>query len=166
MAGPPSHDFPEGSQAVSNQGGRPPSTQEVLPPEGAILREFALLINVPTAQSELRFAIRASDWHRLKRRVAHLEDRAPNVAAWYSIAFSIASSFAVSLFAILAGGGKTADWFTPGFLSVIVASLIVGFCLVSFERRLGLNTKRDLKELKTDMGEVESPFKDTPHSSK
>lgn len=113
---------------------------------------------LPQSEAEVRFAIRRSDWGRLKRCITICKrDSSPNLSGWYFFCFGIAASAGVSILPLFKATGL-APWIIPAYLCLTGAATIVGLVLVALNRYLNQNRGNRLDELEIDMGDIERGF--------
>lgn len=118
-------------------------------------------VAIPQSAAEMRFAIRKSDWERLKRNLLRCKsDISPNLSGWYFCCFGISGSAAVSMVPLVYATGL-AGWVVPTYGCVTVAAGMVGIVLMKIDRRFGHERKDRLDEVGIDMKDIEDGFGST-----
>jgi hypothetical protein len=115
-------------------------------------------VALPQSAAELRFAIRKSDWERLKRSIGKCRTGAsPNLSGWYFCCFGVAASAIVSIIPLAVATGVP-PWVVPAYWCVTVFATVLGVVLFVIDRRLGREKQDRLEELGIDMKDIESGF--------
>lgn len=115
-------------------------------------------IALPQSAAENRFAIRMSDWQRLKRSIGKCKTGAsPGLSGWYFCCFGVAASAIVSIIPLTIATGVQ-PWVVPTYWCVTIFATVLGIVLVVIDRRLGREKQDRLEELGIDMKEIESGF--------
>jgi hypothetical protein len=115
-------------------------------------------VALPQSAAEMRFAIRRSDWERLKRSVELCgKEVLPNLAGWYFCFFGIGGSAMVSLYPLASATGVP-TWVIPAYGCVTVFATVLGIVLMVIDRRLSHERKGRLDELGIDMNDIEDGF--------
>jgi hypothetical protein len=113
---------------------------------------------LPQSEAEVRFAIRRSDWGRLKRCITICKsDAAPNLSGWYFFCFGIGGSTGVSILPLLTATGL-APWIVPAYCCMTGAAILLGLVLVAVNKYLNKKRGSRLDELEIDMGDIERGF--------
>lgn len=114
-------------------------------------------IAVPGDASERRYAIRYSDWSRVKRNVAQLTNRPKNLPIWYGVLFGVAGSAGLSVVPVAAAQGLP-TWVTPFYFPVFLFSLITGGVLVWLERTMTVQYGAQAESIQEEMADIEAMF--------
>jgi hypothetical protein len=114
-------------------------------------------IAVPTPTTEARFAIRRSDWNRIRRGLLRCKEPEFNFSVWYSIFFGGAVSAGASIIPI----GATKDlpvWVLPLYICGTGALTLLGAVFLLVDRYLKQQRRSQIEELDIDMHEIEQAF--------
>lgn len=114
-------------------------------------------IAVPSPDSEGRMAIRCSDWARIKRKLSDILKPPSRLQIVYSILFGVAGSSALSIIPLAIAKNLPA-WVLPLYICVFLFSLVGGSVFVYVEKENLKKRRADIKEIETDMNEIESVF--------
>lgn len=114
-------------------------------------------VALPQSAAEIRFAIRKSDWERLKRNVGRCKDNSPTLADWYFCCFGIAGSSGVSIVPLLFAAGLPA-WVVPAYGCTTAFAAVLGIVLLIVNRRVVRQRLDTVDDLSIDMKEIESGF--------
>ena len=119
-------------------------------------------ITLPQSAAEARFAIRMSDWARLKRTVDRCDrGDGDSISGWYFCSFGITGSAGLSIIPLSLSTGVP-SWAVPMYLSVAIFSLLLGLALVMVNHRLRSVKADHVVELKSDMTDIERGFDGSP----
>ena len=118
-------------------------------------------VALPQSDAEKRFAIRMSDWERLKRQMSKCgDDYGLNLSGWYFCSFGIAGSAFLSIIP-LSLSKEVPYWVVPLYVCVGIFSALLGGALLHVSRRAARERKSRLEEIGIDMGEIERGFQST-----
>jgi hypothetical protein len=104
-----------------------------------------------------KLPISKSDWNRIKRKLDTLSDgkKTINFQVLYSILFSIAGTTFISYIQILILDESYPNWLHIVFISLLCISLFIAIIFLRLSSRLKHNQYIDLREIVTDMNEIE-----------
>lgn len=115
-------------------------------------------VALPQVAAERRFAIRMSDWERLKRQMERCnDDLGVNLSGWYFCSFGVAASAFLSIIPLGLSTGHPA-WAIPLYTCVGIFAALLGVALVLVNWRITKDKKGRLTEIKVDMADIESGF--------
>ena len=110
-------------------------------------------IAVPSPGREGWFAIRASDWQRIRRRVSRATSRTAKLPVIYSILFGVAASSGLSIIPI-ASTEDLPSWVTPVYVCVCVFSFLTACVFVWFDNKNQSEKESELQHIQEDMEEI------------
>jgi hypothetical protein len=113
---------------------------------------------MPQSAAEMRFALRKSDWERLKRNLGRCKEEVPSdLSGWYFCLFGVCGSAAASIISLAYAKGLP-EWVVPAYYAVTIGSGILGFVLWKLDQKLCREKKDRLDELSLDMKDIENGF--------
>ena len=128
------------------------------PPVGSLTYTRSDSIDLPQSAAEARFAMRRSDWQRIKRQVnACKSDMTPGYSGWYFLCFGVAGSALLTLVPLYFAVGLPA-WVMPFYFWSFMATAAMGGALFCISRKLRKERTERIDELKEDMSEIEACF--------
>ena len=115
-------------------------------------------IALPQSAAETRFAIRTSDWERLKRNVAKCDHTDwLDFSGWSFCCFGISGSAFLSIIPLNLSE-KVPAWMLPLYLCVGLFASVIGLALWAINQRLVKDRTTRLAEVRLDMTDIERGF--------
>jgi len=115
-------------------------------------------VDLPQSAAEKRFAIRMSDWERLKRQLETCrDDFGSNLSGWYFCSFGVAASSILSIIPLALSTGVPV-WAVPVYILISIFGTVLGVVLMLVERRAVRDKKGRIAEIGIDMSEIERGF--------
>jgi hypothetical protein len=114
-------------------------------------------IAVPLAMKEKRLAIRQQDWHRLKNKIARIDNKPTPLSIWYSILFGVSVSAGLSIIPIYVTKDLPA-WVFPLYICIFVFSFLCAIALVLVDKKVATRVAIDCQDIVVEMKDIEAVF--------
>ncbi|MDP3698796.1 MAG: hypothetical protein Q8R47_04360 [Nanoarchaeota archaeon] len=120
-------------------------------------RSMNLDIVAPINDSGL--LMKKSDWNKIKRSIEKIPEPSKFLSNIYSMFFGASLSGFLTIISLI-GNKNLSAWIFPSLIIGSIAALIMGFIILKVDQSRGHERNASVKELKTEMEEIEKLYPD------
>ena len=114
-------------------------------------------IAVPAPTTEMRLAIRRSDWSRIRRNLTRCKESRFNLSGAYWFLFGSAVSIGASIYPLQLTTGLP-TWVIPLYACTTISTLVMGIILVLLNRNQDQQRQSHIEDVEFDMDQIERAF--------